>query len=141
MKTDGSNDRNNLLCADFFKKYGFSKPIRFWDERSQQFSVYYKIEGHDCDILVSPIPQVVPHDWDDYGEEIIEMPPEIQVDEFSDIEMLENHHYGEFQVFINSFENHIATFNYEYQMLDFMSICDCPLKEISDNRSSMQTKI
>lgn len=121
------NDGKPLLCAAFFQKYGFSKPIRYWNEKWQQFSIYYKIEGYDCNILVRPSTQVVPNNWNAYGEGIHEMPPEIQVDDFSDVKMLEDHHTGDFQIFINSFENHIATFNYEFQMLDFMSICGCPL--------------
>ena len=121
------NDAKHVLCAAFFQKYGFSNPIRYWNEKWQQFSIYYKIEGYDCDILVRPSTQVVPNNWNAYGEGIHEMPPEIQVDEFSDVKMLEYHHTGDFQIFVNSFENHIATFNYECQMLDFMSICGCPL--------------
>lgn len=116
-----------LLSASFFKKYGFSKPIRYWDEKLQQFAIYYKIEGYDCDILVRPLPQVVPNGVDLYGKGLNWMPPEKQVDEFSDVEMLENHHVGDFQVFVNSFKNHVATFSHECQMLDFMSICGCPL--------------
>ena len=121
------HDGKQLLCAAFFQKHGFSKPIRYWNEKWQQFSIYYKIEGYDCDILVRPSTQVVPNGYNAYGDGVHEMPPEIQVDDFSDIEMLENHHTGDFQIFVNSFENHIATFNYEFQMLDFMSICGCPL--------------
>jgi len=115
------------LSKHFFRRYGFSKPIRYWNERDQQFSIYYKIEGYDCYILVRPSPQVVPQGWNVYGEGYCEMPPEMQVDEFSDVKMLEDHHIGDFQIFVNSLENHIATFNYEHQMLDFMSICGCPL--------------
>jgi hypothetical protein len=121
------HDGKPLLCAAFFQKYGFSKPIRYWNEKWQQFSIYYKIEGYDCDILVRPSTQVVPNNLDAFGKGVHEMPPEIQVDEFSDIEMLEDHHTGDFQIFVNSFENHVATFNYQCQMLDFMLICGCPL--------------
>ncbi|MFA7446795.1 MAG: hypothetical protein WCY89_12690 [Flavobacteriaceae bacterium] len=126
---DTPHDGKTQLYAAFFQKYGFSKPIRYWNEKWQQFSIYYKIEGYDCDILVRPSTQVVPNNWNAYGEGIHEMPPEIQVDEFSDVKMLEDHHTGDFQIFVNSFENHIATFNYEFQMLDFMSICGCPLAD------------
>jgi len=124
---ENPHDGKPLLCAAFFQKYRFSKPIRYWNQKWQQFSIYYKIEGYDCDILVRPSTQVVPNNWDAYGKGVHVMPPEIQVDEFSDIEMLEDHHTGDFQVFVNSFENHVATFNYQCQMLDFMSICGCPL--------------
>lgn len=129
MTTNSTKDESTepLLCADFFKAYGFSKPIRFWDEKQEQFSIYYKIEGYDCDILVKPITQVVPNDWNAYGEGVHEMPPKIQVDNFSDIETLEDHHIGSFQIFVNSFKNHIATFSYQFEMLEFMSICGCPL--------------
>jgi hypothetical protein len=116
-----------MLSASFFRKYGFSKPVRFWDKRLNQFSIYYKIEGYDCDILIKPSPQVVPNNWNAYGEGVHKMPAEIQVDEFSDIDMLENHHIGNFGVYVNSLENHVATFYYEYQLLNFMSLCGRPL--------------
>lgn len=116
-----------LLCAAFFEKYGFSKPIRHWEIKWQQFAIYYTIEGYDCTIIVRPVMQIVPSDWNAFGEGVHEMPPELQVEEFSDIIMLQDHHIGDYQVFVNKFDNHVATFNYEYQMLDFMSICDCPL--------------
>ena len=51
------------ITSEFFKKYRFSKPIRFWDKKLEQFSIYYKIEGYDCDVLIRPLPQTVPNDY------------------------------------------------------------------------------
>jgi hypothetical protein len=120
---------NVELNTDFFRRYGFSNPIRYWNKKWEQFSIYYKIEGYDCDILVRPSTQVVPNGYNAFGEGVHTMPPETQVDEFSDIEMLENHHVGDFGIFVNSFDNHVATFNYEHQMIQFFEICGCPLIE------------
>jgi len=116
-----------MLGASFFSKYGFSKPIRYWNEKDNQFSIYYKIEGYDCIILVKPSTQVVPNNFNNSGS-IDEMPPEIQVDEFSDTKILEEHHTGDFHIFVNSLGNHVATFHYEIEMIQFMSICGCPLQ-------------
>ena len=71
------HDGKPLLCAAFFQKHGFSKPIRYWNEKWQQFSIYYKIEGYDCDILVRPSTQVVPNGYNAYGDGVHEMPPEV----------------------------------------------------------------
>ena len=98
---------NQCYVQLFFKSMGFQNRLDIGMKKWQQFSIYYKIEGYDCDILVRPSTQVVPNNWNAYGEDIHEMPPEIQVDEFSDVKMLD-HHIGDFQIFVNSFENHIA---------------------------------
>ncbi len=121
MQTDSKKhetptDANNVLCSDFLISKGFSKAVRFFDYRWKQFRVYYKIEGYDCDILLSPSPQYI----DD-------MSPEEQVDEFSDIEILENHHYGDWQVYVNSFDNHLTTLNDCSELIDLMRVCGCPL--------------
>lgn len=105
------------LSAAFFYKYGFSKPSRCWVEERGQFSVYYTIEGYDCKIIVRISPQMLPY----------EMSGEKQMEEFSDIKILEEHHYGDFQVFVNSFENHLTTLNYENELLELMSVCGEPL--------------
>jgi hypothetical protein len=105
-----------MLCAAFLLSAGFSKPIRWFDLRWEQFRVFYKIKGYDCDILISPSPQTV-------GEMSIEQ----QVDDFSEIKVIELHHVGDWQVFVNCPENHVATFNYKQQLNDFMAICGCPL--------------
>ena len=110
------HNSNEMLCADFLLSVGFSNPTRWFDKRWQQFRIIYKIEGYDCDILISPSPQTV-------GE----MTPEQQVDDFSEINKLESHHIGDWQIFVNSTENHVATFNYKNQLYDFMAICGCPL--------------
>jgi len=105
-----------VLCADFLISKGFSKATRWFDNRWKQFRVYYKIEGYDCDILLSPAPQVV-------GD----MTPEQQVDEFSDVDLLENHHYGDWHVYINSFDNHLTTLNECSELIELMRVCRCPL--------------
>ena len=105
-----------VLCADFLISIGFSKATRWFDSRWKQFRVYYKIEGYDCDILLSPAPQVV-------GD----MTPEQQVDDFSGIELLENNHYGNWQVYVNSFDNHLTTLNECSELIELMSVCRCPL--------------
>jgi len=120
------------ITSEFFKKYRFSKPIRFWDKKLEQFSIYYKIEGYDCDVLIRPLPQTVPNDYNKFGAGIHLMPPELQVDEFSDIELLEKHNTGDYQIYINNLQNHIATFYCENQILDFFKLCDCELKLINN---------
>lgn len=113
---ENSNDANCFLCADFLISKGFSKAVRWFDDRRGQFRVYYKIEGYDCDILLSPAPQVV-----------VDIKPEQQVDDFSDIELLENHHYGDWQVYVNTTENHLTTLNEQSELIDLMRACRCPL--------------
>ena len=115
-KHETPTDANNELCADFLISKGFSKAVRWFDDRLKQFRVYYKINGYDCDILLSPAPQVVGY-----------MTPEEQVDEFSDVEILENHHYGDWKVYVNSFDNHLTTLNECSELIDLMRVCRCPL--------------
>jgi hypothetical protein len=123
---------SKLITSQFFKKYPFSKPIRFWDKKNEQFSIYYQIPGYDCEILIRPAPQIVPNGYNMFGKGYHLMPAELQVDEFSDIELLEEHHTDDYQIYINNLQNHIATFNYENQILDFFKLCDCELKEINN---------
>jgi len=104
------------LCADFLISKGFSTATRWFDYRCEQFRVYYKIEGFDCDILLSPAPQTVGG-----------MTPEQQVDEFSDVEILENHHFGNWDVYVNSIDNHLTTLNYCSELIELMRVCQCPL--------------
>lgn len=110
------NDANRLLCADFLISKGFSEAVRWFDNRWKQFRVYYKIEGYDCDILLSPTPQVV-------GD----MSPEQQVNDFSDIPTLENHHYGDWNIYVNSIRNHLTTLNEQSELIELMRVCRCPL--------------
>ena len=105
-----------VLCADFLISKGFSKATRWFDNRWKQFRVYYKIEGYDCDILLSPAPQVV-------GD----MTPEQQVNEFSVVGLLENHHYGAWHVYVNSIDNHLTTLNECSELIELMRVCRCPL--------------
>lgn len=107
---------NKLLTPAFLKSVGFSSAIRWWDKRLNQFRVSYKIKGYDCDILLSPLPQT--H---------FDKTPEEQVNDFSDIEFLENDHVGIWHVFVNSQANHVASFNYQDELFQFMEICGCPL--------------
>jgi len=121
MQTDSKKhitptDANNVLCADFLISKGFSKAVRWFDYTWKQFRVYYKIDGYDCDILFSPAPQVVGN-----------MTPEEQVDEFSNVEILENHHYGDWHVYVNSVDNHLTTLNECSELIDLMRVCRCPL--------------
>lgn len=125
--TTNAFDGYAVLCADFLISKGFSKAVRWFDKRWEQYRVYYKIEGYDCDILLSPCPQVVPNNWNAYGDGIHFMPPEIQVDEFSDIEMLEKHHIGDWHVYVNKVENHLTTLNECSELIELMRVCRCPL--------------
>ena len=110
------NNVNRLLCADFLISKGFSKAERWFDNRWKQFRVYYKIDGYDCDILISPCPQVV-------GD----MTPEQQVDDFSEVSILENYHIGDWNVYTNSTENHLTTLNEKSELIELMRVCRCPL--------------
>jgi len=110
------NNVNRLLCADFLISKGFSKAERWFDNRWKQFRVYYKIDGYDCDILISPCPQVV-------GD----MTPEQQVDDFSEVLILENYHIGDWNVYTNSTENHLTTLNEKSELIELMRVCRCPL--------------
>jgi len=113
---ENGNDANRLLCVDFLISKGFSKAERWFDNRWKQFRVYYKIDGYDCEILISPAPQVV-------GD----MTPEQQVDDFSEISILENHHYGDWQVYVNSTENHLTTLTEQSELIELMRVCRSPL--------------
>jgi len=115
-KHQTATDVYTVLCADFLISKGFSKAIRWFDNTWKQFRVYYKIEGYDCDILLSPAPQVV-------GD----MTPEQQVDDFSDVGLLENHHYGDWHVYVNSIDNHLTTLNECSELIELMRLCRCPL--------------
>jgi hypothetical protein len=105
-----------LITSDFLISKGFSKAERWFDYRWGQFRVFYKIKGYDCDILVSPSPQVV-------GD----MTPEEQVEEFSDVKLLESHHIGDWHIYVNSFENHLLTIHETKELIDFMKICKCAM--------------
>lgn len=118
-------DQKKYLTPAFFADYGFSEPIRYWNDKDNQFSIYYKIDGFDCDILVSPMMQVV-------GNGIDTVPIKMQIDDFSDMDFLKNHNVGNYKVYINSFQNPVACFQYEFEMLNFMSICGRPLKYKND---------
>jgi len=104
--------KKKFIDSKFFKKYGFNKPVRFWCNVHSVFKIYYKIEGYDSDILVVPVPQII-------------NPAELE--RLSTIESLEYHHVNDFQIYINSMDNHITTFNYESEIIDFMIMCKCPL--------------
>lgn len=127
-------DDNKRISHEFLLEHGFENPSRYWCKHQEQFRLCYKIEGYDCDVLVSPMPQVVPNEYNEFGDGVHFMPPEVQVDEFSSISTLQGHHTGDFQVFINSFENHCATFEYEQQLLIFMAVCGKPIKPINPNQ-------
>jgi hypothetical protein len=126
LKHENPNDENNVLCADFLISKGFSKAVRWFDYRWEQFRVYYKIDGYDCDILLSPCPQTVPNYFTENGD-LYWMPPEHQVDDFSEIEILENHITEDWHVYINSVDNHLTTLNECSELIDLMRVCRCPL--------------
>ena len=107
---------SKLLCHKFLIDIGCEQPKRYFDYRCEQFRIYYKIEGYDCDILISPSPQVV-------GE----ISPATQVDEFSDIEFLKMHHIGDWSIFINTTHNHLASVHTEDELLNLLKACQCPL--------------
>jgi hypothetical protein len=102
------------ITSDFLIKMGFEIG-RIWSEHDQQFRITFKIKGFDCDILISPIPQTIPE------------PIQRQVDDFSAINFLKNYHINDWGIFVNSMDNHLASFRYEKELIDFMKICKCPL--------------
>jgi len=116
FKTDKSNTLYTVLCADFLISKGFSKAERWFDKKWKQFRVYYKIEGYDCDILISPSPQVI-------GD----IAPKEQVDCFSEVKILEKHHYGDWHVYVNSVDNHLTTLNECSELIELMLVCRSPL--------------
>jgi len=107
---------SNLLCHEFLISIGCEQPIRYFDYIWKQFRIYYKIEGYDCDILISPSPQVV-------GE----ISPSKQVDEFSDVEFLKMHHIGDWSIFVNTTQNHLACVHTEDELINLLKACQCPL--------------
>jgi len=108
-----SNDR--LISHKFLISAGCEKPTRYYDARLDQFCVYYKIQGYDCDILIRPLAQVI-------GE----ISPSKQVDDYSDIEFLIRHHTGDWTVFINNLKNHLVTLHTERELLNLFEACKCP---------------
>lgn len=103
---------------EFLMSHGFAEPQRWYDEKWEQFRLNYSIEGYDCTILLSPSPQTV-------GE----MTAQEQVESFSEIDVLKNHHIGDYHVYVNSTENHVATFQFKQDLFLFMEICKVPLKQ------------
>ena len=49
------------------------------------------------------------------------------VDDFSEIEILENHITEDWHVYINSVDNHLTTLNECSELIDLMRVCRCPL--------------
>ena len=126
LTVNPDHGNKGVLSNAFLLSCGFSRS-RYWCNWSEQFRVAYTIDGYDCKIIVSPVPQVVPNDVEIYGKGHNFMPPEMQVDEFSDIEMLSEHHVGDFHIYVDSSEHHLATFEYQQQLIDLMRLCDCSL--------------
>lgn len=126
LKDKTNYGNNEVLSNAFLLSCGFLRS-RYWCNWSEQFRIAYTIDGYDCKIIVSPVPQVVPNDVEIYGKGHNFMPPKMQVDEFSDIEMLSEHHVGDFHIYVNSDKNHLTTFEYQKQLIDLMRLCDCPL--------------
>ncbi|KXX72758.1 hypothetical protein [Flammeovirga sp. SJP92] len=116
LKYEKEGQHNEEICVDFLLSKGFSTAKRWFDKKWEQFRVYYKIEGYDCDILLSPTPQ-----------SIGDMTQEEQVDEFSEIQILEKHHYGDWHVYINTIDNHLTTLNEQRELVELMKTCKCPL--------------
>ena len=103
-----------MITPGFLKSVGFSDATRWWDKRLNQFRVSYRIKGYNCDILLSPLPETL------FGKT-----PEEQINDFSDIEFMENNHVGIWHVFVNSEANLVASFNYHDELYQFMEICGC----------------
>ena len=110
-----------LISHKFLISAGCEKPTRYYDLQLDQFCVYYKIEGYDCDILIRPLAQVI-------GE----ISPSKQVDDYSDIEFLIGHHTGDWTVYVNSKSNvinlgyHLVTLHTEQELLNLFIACKCP---------------
>jgi hypothetical protein len=105
------------ITSDFLIKTGFEID-RIWSDHAKQFRITFKIEGYDCDILISPVPQAIPE------------PIQRQVDDFSDINFLKHYHINDWGIFVNSMDNHLTTFRYEKELINLMKICKTPLHKM-----------
>lgn len=115
----------NRLNYDLLITLGFSCE-RKWDNKYNQFRLIYITQGYDCDILIAPFPQVAVSNnkW---------MAPTDQVNDLSDIDVLKHHHINGWQVYINNLNNHLATFEYECQLIDFFNLTGVEYKNIKSN--------
>ncbi len=102
-------------------KYLFKKGFiasRFFCKRHNQFRVLFEKEGYDGMLIVAPVMQVVPNDG------LESMSVEEQVEEFSSMEILLDHNIGDFNICLNSIENHITTFRYKKQLDLFIDLTE-----------------
>lgn len=106
------------INKEFILRYGFSDPVRYFDEEMQQFRVYYEIEGYSSPILISPVPRI-------YRNISIEK----QIDSFSDINTIEKNSDEHWNIFVKSLDNHLTTFHYQEELSNLMMICGKPLKK------------
>jgi hypothetical protein len=120
-------NHRKLLSKEFFRKYGFKKPVIQFVDRASELRVIYEIKGYDCQILISPVPQV----WMEHVNDLMCTVISFKAGEGNnsiDQDFLEDHHIGNYQVSVNNLDNHVATFDYEDELFSFMKICGCPLK-------------
>jgi hypothetical protein len=105
--------QQSFIDGKFLESLGFSGPERYWSERDDQFRVKYtgKAYGYDCDLIISPSPQTV-------GDAT----PAEQVEKFSAIEDIVEHHTNDWNVFVNDLHNHITTLNYKDELWAFLTI-------------------
>jgi hypothetical protein len=103
------------INKEFILRYGFSDPVRYFDEEMQQFRVYYEIEGYSSPILISPVPRI-------YRNISIEK----QIDSFSDINTIEKNSDEHWNIFVKSLDNHLTTFHYQEELSNLMMICGKP---------------
>lgn len=118
-----------MIDKDFILSCGFSNPVRYFDEYCKRFRVYYEIEGYGCKILVSPFLLPIKMCFPFYEMSILE-----QIDNFSDINSIESNTDEGWEVFANSTGNHITTFHYQQELINFMMICGKPIKIINLNK-------
>jgi hypothetical protein len=103
----------NKIDFDFLKDMGF-KCERKWDNSINQFRLSYTIEGYDCTVIVSPLPQIAMSGYN-------LMSPKVQVENLSSMEDLKVHNIGDYQVYINTMNNHLTTLNSQNEMLELFS--------------------
>ena len=113
----------------FLKRHGFSDPIRIWSKERNQFLVYYEKEGIDSNkfmILIDTLEMT--EDAQGGLIEFSELTKEEHIEKFSDIEDIVNNHSGEFNVYLNSFDNLITTLYYQQDLISFFDSCLMPLE-------------
>ena len=96
----------------FLTDIGFSKAERYYSKKDQQFRVKYIHEGYDSDVIITPVPQTVGG-----------TPPEIQVDQLSEINFLIDHHIGDYQIYVGNLQAHLTTLQDQDDLIELLRIC------------------